>query len=464
MTRRLIVTWQHHDTLLPERLFEVSLDGFVGGEVKRVRSQPGLREFVVDPVATLLTLTVRARAPFRAMGAVPPTTATTLSLKQEIDVSSGELRFRPSPQWGAHPRLSLRQAASREHLIATLAIDTTFLDVTSVYASYAHERDLDSFAERAAESKTNFAAFAYTGGSPLLWFASIPAKCRGTSPVSALVFFRPSGDAYSRVDEGHSLYRLNRYLLQPVAAHAQASPRQKDHFAYEDSPKNESIHAFVRAGFENALEQSRKSVVMVHPWPNGLSYGDAIGAGLPSLVKRFTRALWAEGRLAFERSRLVHRRLGLAGYSSGGEALWTAWRNNRSRVDEVYSFDTVAIPPTASVLDWVSAHPGRMLRMTRTGRAGSRAASIAAAARSARLSDRVTVFPEAPNGYDRGESVLWDRTLSSLDNDDLRSLQNEPGWQHHFALFGGVAESRRVSLSDPDAPTFLRLFLEASSL
>ncbi|WP_129347706.1 hypothetical protein [Sorangium cellulosum] len=100
---------------------------------------------------------------------------------------------------------------------ALVQIRTEFVHITPfwmAYAAYASEYVADH-----RPGDPELVALGYTGGRPLIWFATVPAACAAPPApgVGCLVFFRPESYAYTRVDEAsHSMFGLNRYLLKPV--------------------------------------------------------------------------------------------------------------------------------------------------------------------------------------------------------------------------------------------------------
>jgi dienelactone hydrolase len=318
------------------------------------------------------------------------------------------------------------------------------------YAGYADEY-LES-----RDPRADLVVLGSTSGDPKIWFASIPEACAAPpSPaLGCLVFFRPSGTTYDRIDQIHDMFGLNRYLLKAVED-PEAAHWKRDKLSL--NPETGAPWLWIRCGFEDALVRSGKAVVMLHPWPSALKYGSATSSALPSLAEAAIRLLWAEQRVGKERLGIHLGRLGLAGFSAGGLPLFEALAQNRKRVDEVYAFDARGVAErTAALAAWMNERPSACLRMTGGHQIEANAAVLKALARSPRASElmaRVTAVPESAAAYEQpGATPHWDYAL-----EEFPGHRAEPDARHQFAIFGGFDAQ-----PGPFAITSLQRFLQDS--
>jgi hypothetical protein len=271
--------------------------------------------------------------------------------------------------------------------------------------------------------------------------------------VGCLVFFRPSGATYDRIDQEHDMFGLTRYLLKPVEDPA-APHWKRDKFV--NNPETGGPWLWVRCGFEDALARSNKPVVMLHPWPSGLRYGSSTSAALPSIAEAALRFLWSEQRIGRDRQGIGLGRLGLAGFSAGGLPLWEALAKNRSRVDEVYAFDARGAGDiTQLVAGWMGERETARLCMTAAHQLDENRAMVEALGRmpgGGEIASRVTSLPESAAGYEEGQSPLWDYVLEGYP--ELRASDDA---RHQFSIFGGY-----IAMPGPFAVTSLQRFLEDS--
>jgi hypothetical protein len=360
-----------------------------------------------------------------------------------------------------HPLVETHAAAGVNGA-ALIRLRTEFVNITPFWLAYAEES-----AEWVSEhhAKAGLVALGYTGGDPKVWFASFTDACLAppNAGMSCLVFYRPATSyTYTRVDQVHSMFGLNRFLLKSVDD-PHADYWKRDIFNRHDPQDARNIYAWIRCGFEDALDRCGKAVVMLHPWPSGLAYGDAAGAKLPGLCEAAIRFLWAEQRIAKNRGAVHLGRLGLSGYSAGGLTLWGALGANADRVDEVYSFDARgAKGAAASVIQWFNQKPGaRCLRMSSGHQFMAHGAIKLGIEKLSGATKRVSADPPSAKGYDAGVNPLWDHVLSELPDspsDNLRQqVRGNAGYWHQFAVFGGY-----IALPGPFALTFLQRFLQES--
>lgn len=451
MTITLTVTWPNAGhTLLPDALAEVFIELANGELLTPSARSPGLRRFTVQPDAGRIILRAAFSVAFEQVGAVPPLTAEVLRAEQALDVAGGSLKIGETPPFGAcHP---LVEGDIRPGAQPSIRIRTQFVNITPFWMAYA--RFADDYLE-GRDPRVDLVALGHTGGDPKIWFASVPEACN-TPPspaMSCLVFYRPSGATYDRIDQEHDMFGLNRYLLKPVDD-ASAIAWKRDKFAL--NPENGAPWLWIRCGFDDALARSGKAVFMLHPWPSALAYGASTTASLPSLAEGALRLLWAEQRLGRDRLGIHLGRLGLAGFSAGGLPLLEALAQNRGRVDEVYAFDARGVAERSSMLAaWMNERPSARLRMTGAHQLEANAAVVKAVARLPRgseLSANVTAVPQSAAAYEPGVNPLWDYVL-----EDFPALRGDADARHQFAIFGGY-----IATPGPFALTSLQRFLEDS--
>lgn len=452
MAVKLTVTWANAGhALLPDALADIGVELPSGELLTPTSRAPGRRSFDIPSSAGRVVLRAAFSASFDRVESIEPMEVEVLRAEQAFDVSGESITAIETPPFGAaHPLVEsdLRPGASQ-----SVRIHTQFVNITPFWMAYAGFAD-DYLENR--DPRVDLVVLGSTSGDPKIWFASIPEACAAPpSPaVGCLVFYRPSGAKYDRIDQIHDMFGLNRYLLKPVEA-PEAIAWKRDKLAL--NPETGAPWLWIRCGFEDALARSGKAVVMLHPWPSALTYGSATSAALPSLAEAAIRLLWAEQRVGKERRGIHLGRLGLAGFSAGGLPLFEALAQNRKRVDEVYAFDARgAAERTAMLAAWMNERPAACLRMTGAHQIEANAAVVKAVAGSRRgseLSERVTVLPESAAAYDQpGATPHWDYAI-----EDFPGLRSDADVRHQFAIFGGFD-----ALPGPFARTSLQRFLEDS--
>lgn len=463
MTIKVKVTWPNAGTtLLPEALAEITMD--IGSKsIAPVSSAKGAREFDIPDGTTSVTLSAQFSINFGpvtlADGSVVPETEKPVWIaEQEYDVVNGTTLVPKGSTAGikVHPLVETTNASGTNGAVQ-VRLRTEFVSLGNFWKLYA-----DGTAEWKNDHTpgVGLLILGYTGGKPLIWFASIPKAVQETSKkeISTLVFFRPSGDSYKRVDQAHDQFRLNRFLLKPVAGSPDYWKRDRFDVYFPDGPtKPPKLYAWIRAGFEDALKRSGKAVLMIHPWPDGLDFGDAASSKLPDLCKAVIRFLWAAQAVAKKQENVRLGRLGLSGYSAGGQSMYATLGIIGSQVDELYSFDANGLDP-GKVVQWFNQKPSsRCLRMSGAHQIAKHAAIKATIEQANGATSRVTALPPDPKGYDAGRNPLWDYVLSRLAPDLEAVVRPSADYQHQFAVFGD-----HTSPSGVNSTTFLLRFLNDS--
>ncbi|EYF00476.1 hypothetical protein [Chondromyces apiculatus] len=469
MTLRVRVKWPNAGTpLLPEAHADVQLEAG-GAPLPIAHRGPGVREFEVPEGTAKVTLKARFVAALGGVTladgtAVPPQKHEVLRVEQPYDVVEGETTLAPVnlPAYiKGHPLVDTSAVANVRGAVL-LQLRTEFVDITPFWKAYAlHHGEY----ARDRTDRVTLVVVGSTGASPLIWFACVPDACHAPlrPGISALVFFRPSNYAYSRVDEPHDAFGLNRYLLAPVATDEidpAAPPPYWARDQFTADPQG-SLWAWLRCGFERALASSGKPAVLLIPWPSALDFGRATSAELPVLAEGVIRLLWATQRLAKQRGAIHLGRLALSGYSAGGLGLWAAFANNLERTGEVYAFDARGTQANAGMaVKWFNDKPSRKLRLTGgfqlTANEGIRRAIEKL---GGSLAGRFSRLPADEKAYAPGATAYWDHACALIDAAYRPGIMAEPAYWHQYAVFGG-------DMIDPAFPvaTFLELFLRASDL
>ncbi len=166
--------------------------------------------------------------------------------------------------------------------------------------------------------------------------------------------FNPDHDDSS----GFNFFKIWRFLMAPVCDRvstaptpAAGTPARTVHgsgfFDHMDANGN------APAAMERSLKQADKPVVLLCPVVNGSDYGTAITAQLAEMSRVALACLHSMGMLMRDDANKVAfsklKRLGVAGFSFGGSAMWTALKNavtaaNQkggppNRIQEIYVFD-----------------------------------------------------------------------------------------------------------------------------
>jgi hypothetical protein len=454
VTHEISVVWTGADGahgLLPDQHAEISLD--VDGTVMPgVKGTSGKRKFVLPAGAQKVVLEARFSTDYGAFGSAPAMTEVVLEARQAYTVQQNGTalvaEFDPAFM-GPHPlveTISVSGAAGA----TMIRLHTDFVDITKFWFAYA------SFAsEYTAEHQpgTTLVPLGFTGGDPKIWFASISdmAIIPPNPSISCLVFYRPNNYAYSRIDQQHDMFGLNRYLLRPTTDPT-APAHKREKFTLESNGKE---FVWVRAAFEHAMTQSQRPLVMLHPWPSQSSFGKATSADLPALAGAAIRLLWARREVAADRGGVQLGRLGLGGYSAGGLAMWLAFQNNLARISEVFAFDARGTPANAGVVArWFRAQSGACLRMA----GGYNVATHAALKQTIEQTmggpqEGITAVPASRSDYAKGANPVWDETTSILPQ-----RQGNAHYWHQFAIFGAMGQPPLT-----DRTNFLQDFLQSSA-
>lgn len=457
MTLKLRVTWDNAGHLL---LDESRADVHV--LVDEVRNDPtssstGRREFEIPPGASEVVLRATFSAELSGKD-IDTVEAVTWDATQPYDVV-GDTELVPKstgqflPTRPEHPLVDTSSAASGAHGAVHARLATTFVDATAFWAASTAQSDKPwegHYIEQREESTPGMQTYAlgYTGGSPHVWIASVPPPIQLTQngPVGALVYFRPPM-SFSKINEKRTMYRLERYFLAP-------RPDSDDVFELDVMTKKSAKsrgkmvdYIYLRAGMEQALLRSGKRMMILHPVPHGPLFGHATSARLHDLARAALRFLWGSWLVSPNAEDVSLGRFGLGGYSGGGFAFWTALGNVASKVDEVYSFDTVGTAANGGkAAQWFRDRDAQgadpRIRLTSGLRISENVAVLRALDKlGVSYGDRATVNIHDHSGFEAGRNSWWDATVVNFPvmnatHGSFAPPKARGGW-HQWAMFGG---------------------------
>ncbi len=345
---------------------------------------------------------------------------------------------------GAHPLVDTKATQMPPNLVITAQIRTDFVDVTNLWMDLADQSWVQDYVDE-HHPDVQLVVLGATRSTPPLWFALVPKQCRApASPsIGALVFYRPASYVYTSLVDAqapggvHSMQAMNRYFLAPVPG--TAAFYKKDTMEPDGQGGD---YLYVRVGFEDALVKSGKNVVLFHPLPSGNSFGDSRGVRLPTLLSQAMALLWSNQAVGVDTGNVQVGRLGVAGYSAGGQGLWDAFRNNKALVKEIYAFDPIGtVAHGDQAIQWACTTADARLRMV--GAAQQNAVLGIAAGiekRKARLPSvgpaGVTVSPTkaGPSFWDPSPvgSAWWNHAIQKFTH-----RRRDLNLSHQFAVFGG---------------------------
>lgn len=464
-TLKVQVTWPNAGTeLLPDAGADVQL--LAGGAtLTAVRSSRGLRVFDVPDGTTQLELKAVFSASFGAIkGKAGPRSqevtaaamgAEVLRAEQKYSVAGAQLTAQTIGDFGGPHPLVVTKGAANKNGVVSITLRTEFVDIGPFWEKYAFAWSY-YLSEHGGNTTTHVLGF--TGGTPLVWICSVPngLAAHGNGSTSCLVFYRPANYSYARLGQPHDGSAVGRYFLKPKPdSDASAQFWEHDHCVTDSGGFN-----LVRCGFENAIDESRVAMVMLHPWPSGSSFGAASTAALPSLCEGAIRLLRVKKALCKAVANVSLGRLGLAGFSRGGLGMFAALKANMPRVRELYAFDCVA-PAAASgdIVQWFNSHDSNALRLVGGVFNVSNYTSIKRTiSPSGKARTDLTVTPQGADPYVPGKNIVWDHYLQLTP-----TLRTDDDTIHQFAICGGTMPGNLGPYDISSVETFLSSFLKASA-
>src|SRR4029434_5897379 len=133
---------------------------------------------------------------------------------------------------------------------------------------------------------------------------------------------------YTELAETPLLGRLNRLVAVPKP--------ESPFFAGPDAGWNPGPSV----SFEQQLIESGKKILVVHPWPSGINFGHLYTPNLRRTLDHALTALRSNGAISIGNVLDIQTaRIGVAGYSGGGNEAIKVWKANHHAVDELYLLD-----------------------------------------------------------------------------------------------------------------------------
>ncbi len=452
---KLRVTWPNADhTLLPESGAKIDLQ-VDKTPIAPTLQKKGIREFDIPDGACKARLEVRFTASFgqvelkKKKVTRPPQSAEVFYADQDFTIVDAGTRLEADVMPGHLQHNPLIDTKSIANLNGAMLaqVHTEFVDLSPFLEAYFDY--LDEYRED-HQPGTKLFPLGYTGGRPLIWYASVPDLCWDppTTEIPCLVFYRPASYHYDRINQYHDLFGLSRSLLSQVEGSTE--PFRSDVF---QKLKGKDF-IWLRAGFEEALHASGKPLIMLHPLPHYIDFGDSVTKKLPELAGAALRYLWGAGLVMMMSADVRLGRLGLAGFSSGGTALWSSLKACFETVREVYAFDCQDTEANQDLaVGWLAANSSNLLRMTGGIRLPeNEAIRRVIVKRGGDLPGRFTATPPDSRAYAPGGNPHWDHVVSVLPYH-----QNETWSWHQFAVFGSYPGTAAAPHH-----TFLRQFLKDS--
>src|SRR5690606_33700402 len=179
-----------------------------------------------------------------------------------------------------HPLIDTKTLANGNGAVLA-QIHTEFVDIRKFWKEYSaadrtSKADADLYERDHDAPATDLVPLGFTSGDPKIWLITAPISLAfpDHNDISALVFYRPANDAYSRIDQVQSMFRANRYLLPQIPGST----------VVEESDQFRDGYVWLRAEFEKAVSAAERPVVLLQPWPSGTQFGLATSRQLPELV------------------------------------------------------------------------------------------------------------------------------------------------------------------------------------
>jgi len=253
-----------------------------------------------------------------------------------------------------HPRLSVGAASGHE--FPFLVVDLTFVHATAFLArdpemDPAYNKDIGPRPHHGCDLQA--LEFTHKDG-PATWFVTVPPALntaelnpmrprgwsggetsdRGARAFDVLVYLRPrlakNGKlvTYTELGDTPLLGRLNRLVAVP-----------KPEWPFFAGP-SAGWNPGPSVSFEQQLIESGKKILVVHPWPSGINFGHLYTPNLRRTLDHVLTALRANGAISLGNVLDIQTaRIGVAGYSGGGNEAIKVWKANHHTVDELYLLD-----------------------------------------------------------------------------------------------------------------------------
>ena len=378
---QLKVTWTNPDSSLisntrePEGFITVVQDKQVAEDTAR-RTNDARFFKLGDDGSVKVTFNLKTDLP-----TITPSVNTILKVVQRFECKGGVLSVHSYDTDagvfdipGTHPLVSM-PAAQQATGAAVMVITTDFVDVTIPWFTGVLQKGTEArdIWDHGPHFDVNFRVLACLNGTPKLWYASIPNACVKADAVSALVFFRPAGYPYEVANDdlstvfnldhndktGQHFFKIWRFLMAPVCDRVKTPPTPA-----VGTPASTAFHGAgffdhmdrqsnVPAAMERSLKEADKPVVVLFPVVNDAEYGTSTTAQLAEMSRIAVACLHSMGIVMNDANKKAPyrglKRLGVAGFSFGGDALWKAISNavaehqrtggSPNRFQEIYAFD-----------------------------------------------------------------------------------------------------------------------------
>jgi hypothetical protein len=266
-----------------------------------------------------------------------------------------------------HPRLGFPPGISvPDNGVLRIPLDVTFLDVTERFKVLT--RTLDEV-PRLRWPGATARVFEFMKASPRAWYLMIPDAVASPvrSEVQVLLFFRPeTGVSYQNTDDAVVLLSGNTANATHFSFARYADPDSIPHTYLRPFAKTFAFGRYPNCDFAAQLVASAKNVIVAFPIPDaGGNFGSLTQGGALQATQELVLALSHEGIVAVDDDLLVPflRRFGIAGFSKGGDAALTAWRQTKDSLDELYLFDPGQGLQGQDLIGWVRGGSQRRLQL-----------------------------------------------------------------------------------------------------
>lgn len=363
-----------------------------------------------------------------------------------------------------HPLIDLVSVDMAVSGIAVMELRTEFVDLTDWVTTVSGTYWTYFMADNPPGNRLAF--LGATKAQPPVWVVHCPEDMAPANPeTDALVFYRPGQlNPYTTATDAKNkmiLWFIARYLFVPSGSATVDTPSGSMPAMAERGDKMTRTFLALRVGMMDAVIRSGRKVVAIHPWPTAsVIMGDAGDARLPRRCDEVLRFMQGRGMIGAGQENLRLGRLGLSGYSMGGDALYPALQANRTRVSELYLFDpnnTATYAPY--VIDWGRKTKNFRLRMMTSLHWVSMAATqkTLIGAMTGEAGDLfMSLYPPNPgtfwNAIENGGDPAWSRVTVG-EGINLADWN----WRHQFAMFGGELDE-----AHPFLRTWLEIFLNGS--
>jgi hypothetical protein len=511
MSISITVTWKNpNHQYLPEKYAAVSITTVPKVKVDLISSKPGQRIFEIkDPITRL-----EALASFEAEFG-PVNQGSKQVLKQRHEVLRAEQHFsiqgtkvdtlKMSTFDGPHP-LVIVHTVSNQNIALHLEILTDFVNLQPFWEAFSvfpsrwikdvkkgktigknttfPIKDHDFMAEykKNKEKDMDFVTLGFTGGAPRIWYTCAHKNTFSNDKTGCFVFHRPSPDDNITFKTPHSQYTMNRYLLAPNHGETDEFYWRSDHLfpfqVYDGSP-----YPWLCAGFEQAIVNSKRCVVLVYPWPGEYSITNnppnESTKNIKEKCEKILRCLFALSKETNKKSPSIHpQRIALGAYSAGGSYLQMTVNTNKEHINEIYCFDAVRLN-LRSLFSWLISNPQNRLRMSWSHRNPAKFVvrrtkvdkvpieisfedDFLSKIESHHLKkENLTIYPAQQRDYDYNPAWNHIFEINSIEN-EFEKMRTETGKLHEFTLYGAMPTLNHETDFSLKDTNFLQQFLEMS--